>query len=115
MDVVIVKAVIDLESSIFPFLYYSKNTQDFPGGAVVKNLPANAGDTCLSPVQEDPHATEQLIPLATTTEAHEPRSPYSAIREATAMRSPRTAMKSSPCSPQLEKACAAMKTQRSQK
>ena len=31
-------------------------------------------------------------------------SPCSATREATAMRSPRTSMKSSPCSPQLEKA-----------
>ena len=27
---------------------------DFPGGTVVKNLPANAGDTGSSPVQEDP-------------------------------------------------------------
>ena len=26
----------------------------FRGGTVVKNLPANAGDTGLSPVQEDP-------------------------------------------------------------
>ena len=28
--------------------------RDFPGGAVVKNPPANAGDTGLSPGQEDP-------------------------------------------------------------
>ena len=27
---------------------------DFPGGAVVKNLPANAGDTVRSLVREDP-------------------------------------------------------------
>ena len=27
---------------------------DFPGGAVVKNLPANAGDMGLILVQEDP-------------------------------------------------------------
>ena len=26
-----------------------KNKWDFPGGSVVKNLPANAGDTCSSP------------------------------------------------------------------
>ena len=26
-----------------------KNCRDFPGGAVVKNLPANAGDMGLSP------------------------------------------------------------------
>ena len=28
---------------------HEKNLQDFPGGAVVKNLPANAGDTSLNP------------------------------------------------------------------
>ena len=28
--------------------------QDFPGGAVVKNLPANAGDTGSSPGRKDP-------------------------------------------------------------
>ena len=26
-----------------------KDEEDFPGGAVVKNLPANVGDTSLSP------------------------------------------------------------------
>ena len=26
-----------------------QETWDFPGGALVKNPPANAGDTCLSP------------------------------------------------------------------
>ena len=29
--------------------YYKNNPRDFPGGAVVKNPPANAGDTCSSP------------------------------------------------------------------
>ena len=41
-----------------PVLIVSKNCPgDFPGGAVVKNLPAIAGDTGSSPgplVQEDP-------------------------------------------------------------
>ena len=46
---------------------------------------------------------EQLSPCATTTEAHAPRA-RAPQREATAMRSPHTAMKSSPHSPQLEKA-----------
>ena len=42
---------------------------DFPGGAVVKNLPANAGDTGFEPWSgKIPHATEQLSPSATTTE-----------------------------------------------
>ena len=42
---------------------------EFPGGAVVKNLPANAGDTGLSPgLGKIPHATEQWSSCATTTE-----------------------------------------------
>ena len=36
----------------------------FPGGSVVENLPADAGDTGLIP---GPHAEEQLNPCATTT------------------------------------------------
>ena len=49
----------------------------------------------------------QLLSLhATTTETHMPRARAPQQRGATAMRSPRTAMKSSPRSPQLEKACA---------
>ena len=43
--------------------------RDFPGGAVVKNLPANAGDNGFEPwSRKIPHATEQLRPCATTTE-----------------------------------------------
>ena len=39
-----------------------------PGGAVVKSLPANAGDTGSSPgLAKIPHAVEQLSPCATTT------------------------------------------------
>ena len=45
-----------------------------------------------------------LSPCATTTEACTPRAHALQQREATAMRSPHTAMKSSPHSPQLEKA-----------
>ena len=44
-----------------------------------------------------------LSPQPTTTEAHAPRA-RAPQREATAMRSPCTATKSSPRSPQLEKA-----------
>ena len=44
---------------------------DSPGGPVVKNPPASAGDTGLSPVREDPHASRQLDLQATT----EPPSP----------------------------------------
>ena len=41
-----------------------------PGGAVVKNLPVNAGDTgSFDPCSwKIPHAAEQLSPCATTTE-----------------------------------------------
>ena len=75
-------------------------------------------------VQEDPTCHGATKPVrhnywACTLEptshnywAHEPQllslctySPCFTAREATAMRSPRTAMKSSPCLPQLEKAC----------
>ena len=42
---------------------------DFPGGAVDRNLPANAGDTGLIPSLERFHMTEQLSLCATTTEA----------------------------------------------
>ena len=56
-----------------------------------------------------------LSPRAATIEARAPRA-RAPQREAIAMRSPRTAVKSSPHSPQLEKACVqAMKTQCSQK
>ena len=41
----------------------------FPGGSVVKNLPANAGDMGLIPVLgRFPQALEQLSLCATTTE-----------------------------------------------
>ena len=98
--------------------------RDFPGGAVVESLPANVGDTGSSPGPGRSHMPwsnkahapqllslhsrarepQLLSPCTTTTEAHVPWSPCSATREATAMRSTCTATKSSPRSPQLEKA-----------
>ena len=48
---------------------------NFYGGPVVKNLPANAGDTGSIPDPARFHrprrATGQLSPFATTTKAHE--------------------------------------------
>ena len=44
------------------------NTRGFPGGSLVKNPPANAGDTGLSPGQKIPRTAEQLSLCATTTE-----------------------------------------------
>ena len=44
------------------------NVLDFPGGSVVKNPPASAGDTGSIPDSgKIPHAAEQLSPWATTT------------------------------------------------
>ena len=74
-----------------------------------------------------PHATEQLIPCATTiepvllnlgvktTEAHTPQSRCSAAREATTMRCRCTQLESSPRSPRLEKSLHSKKAQHSQK
>ena len=47
-----------------------KPTRDFPGGAVVKNLPANAGDTGSSPGPGGSHMPQSNyeLPCATTTE-----------------------------------------------
>ena len=76
----------------------------FPGGAVVENLPANAGDTGSSPGLGRSH-------MPRSNWAREPQllslhvwSLCSATREAAMVRGPRTAMKSGPHLPQLEKA-----------
>ena len=78
----------------------------FPGGAVVENLPANAGDTDSNPGLGRSHMLQ-------TNWAREPQllslhvwSLCSATREATIVRGPRTVMKSGPCALQLEKALA---------
>ena len=73
---------------------------------MVENLPANAGDTGSSPGLGRSH-------MLRSNWAHEPQllslrvwSLCSATREAAMVRGPCTAMKSGPCSPQLEKALA---------
>ena len=78
----------------------------FPGGAVVENLPANAGDTGSSPGLGRSH-------MPWSNWAREPQllslrvwSLCSATREAAIVRGPRTVMKSDPRLPQLEKALA---------
>ena len=78
----------------------------FPGGAVVENLPANAGDMGLSPRLGRSH-------MPWNNWAREPQllslrvwSLCPATREAATVRGPRTAMKSGPRLPQLEKALA---------
>ena len=86
----------------------------FPGGAVVENLPANAGDTGSSSGLGRSHMPRsnwarepQLMSLrvwslcSATREAAIVRGPRTAIEKG-----PRTAMKSGPRLPQLEKALA---------
>ena len=50
-----------------PFPSDQNQSPGFPGGPVVKNLPASAGDTGLIP-EKILYALEQLNPCATTTE-----------------------------------------------
>ena len=76
----------------------------FPGGAVVENLPANAGDTGSSPGLGRSH-------MPRSSQAREPQllslrvwSLCSTTREAVIVRGPCTAMKNGPHLPQLEKA-----------
>ena len=78
----------------------------FPGGAVVENPPANAGDTGSSPGLGRSH-------MPRSNWAREPQllslhvwSPCSATREAATVRAQCTTMKSGPHLPQLEKALA---------
>ena len=82
------------------------NKKGFPGGAVVENLPANAGDTGSSPGLGRSHMLQnswarepQLLSLRVW-------SLCSATREPAIVRDPCTAMKSGPRLPQLEKALA---------
>ena len=78
----------------------------FPGGAVVENLPANAGDTGSSPGLGRSH-------MPWSDWAREPQllslrfwSQCSPTGEAAIVRGPRTVMKSGPRFPQLEEALA---------
>ena len=84
----------------------NKKLKGFPGGTVVENLPANAGDTGSSPGLGGSH-------MPRSDWAREPQllslrvwSLCSTTREATTVRGPRTAMKSGPHSLHLEKALA---------
>ena len=77
----------------------------FPGGAVVENLPANAGNTGSSPGLGGSHVPRSNYTREPQVLSLRVWSLCSATREA-AMRGPRTAMKSGPHLPQLEKALA---------
>ena len=88
------------------YKYLKGKVRGFPGGAVVENLPANAGDTGSNPGLGRSHMPQsgwarepQLLSLRVW-------SLCSAMREAATVRGPRIAMKSGPRLPQLEKALA---------
>ena len=96
--------------------------RDFPGGSVIKNLSASAGDmgsipdlggslcraTSLCAITIEPVLQS---PCATTTQAHSLHSPCSTTREATHWEAHTLQLESSPCWPQLEKAHEAAMTQ----
>ena len=51
----------------------NEKESDFPGGPVVKNVPANAGDMGSVPaLGRSPQALGQLSPCAATPEAYTP-------------------------------------------
>ena len=101
------KLVQPLWRTVWRFLKILKiELPGFPGGSVVENLPANAGDTGSSPGLGRSH-------MPRSNWAREPQllslrfwSLCSATREAAIVRGPHTAMKSGPRLPQLEKALA---------
>ena len=89
----------------------SRWLKGFPGGSVVKNPPANAGDTGSIPDPGRSHvpwsneaqasqlqSNEPVLysPGASTTKANVPRSLCSATREATVLRSPHTDAREEP-------------------
>ena len=78
----------------------------FPGGTVVENLPANAGDTGSSPGLGRSHMPRNSWACEPQLLSLRVWSLCCVTREAAIVRGPRTAMKSGPCLPQLEKALA---------
>ena len=106
--------------NIFLFPFYASNTtgirrEDFPGGPVVKTLPAHAGHRFDSSPRKILHAAGQLVSCATATEAHVPYSPCSKARETAAVRSPTQQLERSPTCCSQREACVATKTQHSEK
>ena len=87
-------------------LQLKKKSRGFPGGAVVENLPANAGNMGSSPGLGRSHMPRSNWALEPQLLSLRVWSLCSATREAATVRGPRTTMKSSPHSPQLEKALA---------
>ena len=96
----------NLNFSRQPEVAENTRDQDFPGGPVVKNPPASAGDPGSSLVWEDSICCRQLKPR-TTAEAPAPQTPCSVTREPTTVRSL--------CATTRESLHTAINTQHSQK
>ena len=101
---------VDLMMVMGSFQFFKNDARGFPGGAVVENLPANAGHSGSSPGLGRSH-------MPRSDWAREPRllslrvwSLCSATREAAIVRGPRIAMKSGPHLPRLEEALAQKRT-----
>lgn len=62
------EAAIDAVRGILKWNLLIKNPVGFPGGSVVKNLHANAGDSGSIPDWEDSHVAEHLSLWAMTTD-----------------------------------------------
>ena len=88
------------------FLSLKSSKQGFPGGAVVENLPASAGDTSSSPDVGGSHMPRSGWALEPQLLSLRVWSLCSATREAAIVRGPPTAMRSGPCLPRLERALA---------
>ena len=88
------------------YLQVKSTSWGFPGGAVVENPPADAGNTGSSPGLGRSHMLRSDWARETQLLSLRVWSLWSATREAAIVRGPRTAMKSGPHLPQLEKALA---------
>ena len=86
--------------------HYEECQEDFPGGAVVRNPPANAGDTGSCPAPGRSHMPRSNWACEAQLPSLRIWSLCSATGEVATVRGPHTAMKSGPRSPQLEKALA---------
>ena len=94
----------------------------FPGGSVVRNPPASAGDTGFNPwSRKITQASEQLSPCTETIEPGKPKllksgSPRAhAAREKPSQREARTLQQTGPGLHNYREACAATKIPHSQK
>ena len=95
---------------IFYYILYNQlvkvSVSGFPDGAVVENLPANAGDMGSSPGLGRSHMPRSNWAREPQLLSLRARNLCSATREAAIVRGPHTTMKSDPRLPQLEKTLA---------